>query len=193
MHFTLAHELSHFVFHRDVESIPAGEDGIPETDNDLELDHVQGRNRRDWLEWQANKFAAALLLPRRFMVGCVLEFQQPKEITRNIGQIHVDYQPQNLRDWDEIAHEMCNTYTVSKSCLRRRLRVFRGELVAGSDALRARLADPRMKDLGKAVVHLILGDVETSISDLRHTWTRPTFDRLRRLARHGALFSEFSD
>jgi hypothetical protein len=48
------------------------------------------------------------------------------------------------------------------------LMALRGELVTGSDALRARLADPRLTDISKGIVHLMLGDVQAGLVDLRH-------------------------
>ncbi len=59
--FTLAHELGHFVLHR---KIDVG-GNITDTSDDLLETPAQAQTDRQWAEWQANNFAASLLLPRQ--------------------------------------------------------------------------------------------------------------------------------
>ena len=115
--FTLAHELGHYTFHRGLQV--AGEHS--ETDADLELQHVQGSDRRGWLEWQANTFAAAFLLPRRHVPNVVVAKQRDLDIVRNLGQIYLDRQATNVTAYEKILQALAQLFVVSRSCIHRRL------------------------------------------------------------------------
>jgi hypothetical protein len=64
--FVLAHEYGHLVLHRHIDPVRSGY--TTSSLNDTEHDFVTGkkilRTSRDWIEWQANRFASALLMPR---------------------------------------------------------------------------------------------------------------------------------
>lgn len=76
--FTLAHEIAHFVLHKKIKlnMLKGEKEEISDTNRHLILDHRQSDNPRDWLEWQANKFASSLLLPRQTVPKAVIEKQQ---------------------------------------------------------------------------------------------------------------------
>jgi Zn-dependent peptidase ImmA (M78 family) len=90
--FTLAHELGHFALHRRLK-LNFGEldkPGIQDTRADFHLGRRQRVTNRDWLEWQANTFAAALLLPRATLWKAIVEKQLDLGVTHNLGRIFVD-------------------------------------------------------------------------------------------------------
>ena len=123
--FTLAHEIGHFVMHRHVKRAVLGgnnRDKIEDNDRDLVLDQLQTDNPRTWLEWQANKFASSLLLPRSTLPNAVLMKQKELGINRNLGRLYLDRQAYSYRDYREVMEYLIFIYRVSASAIRIRLR-----------------------------------------------------------------------
>ncbi|MFS8183366.1 ImmA/IrrE family metallo-endopeptidase [Pseudovibrio denitrificans] len=112
--FTIGHELGHFCldharFLRS-ESIVA---------NDLLLDKVSDDSFRfERLEFQANKFAAELLLPETEFKNKTEELRRHIDIRdRGHGYIYVDDQPTNLRDYVLLLSGLEAYFEVSKSAI----------------------------------------------------------------------------
>lgn len=121
--FTLAHELAHFVLHRRIHrKLTNNKSQIVDTNRQLILDHVQSDNARDWAEWQANKYASSILLPRFTIRQAVVEKQKEIGITRRIGTIFLDNQAKNKKDYSKILNHLSEIYVVSKSAIKIRLR-----------------------------------------------------------------------
>lgn len=124
--FTLAHELGHLELHRDIDL--AALEGVTDSgeirDDDRAL--FQGsrhlpRSERYWLEWQANAFAAAFLMPRATVATGLV--QQQKQIgVRNHGSLYVDRQPDNVRDYQLIVRALADVYQASKTSVIYRLK-----------------------------------------------------------------------
>ena len=124
--FTLAHELGHLELHRDIDLrcldgvSPSGE--INDDDRAL----FQGRkhperSERYWLEWQANTFAAALLMPKA-TVAVALSQQQRKMDIRIPGRVYVDRQPDNVTNFRRTIDALASVFQTSKTSIRYRLR-----------------------------------------------------------------------
>jgi len=113
--FTLAHELGHTVFHRGVDIKKSGYEGQELTDE--EHDFITGKKLlktdRDWIEWQANRFASALLMPRTSVSSLVVECQQILGITRNVGQIILTEGGYSMRDYLSIQNQVKNIFEVN--------------------------------------------------------------------------------
>lgn len=122
--FTLAHELAHFVMHRRVNaSVLAGDkdDEIVDTGRQLILNHVRSENPRDWLEWQANKFASSLLLPRHTVPNVVMSKQLELGVKINLGKIYLDNQRSNIALYKQIMDELVTVYQTSSTSVKLRL------------------------------------------------------------------------
>lgn len=123
--FTLAHELAHFVLHRKIETkilITEKEAEISDTNRQLILDQLQSDNPRDWIEWQANKFASSLLLPRHTIPQAVIKKQKDLGVNRRLGTIYFDRQSDNIIFYNSIMDYLVETYETSKASIRIRLR-----------------------------------------------------------------------
>jgi Zn-dependent peptidase ImmA (M78 family) len=123
--FTVAHELGHLVLHGHLElDFDALDDANPNI-RDVRPHFHFGRKRpvtdRDWLEWQANAFASAILVPRSTVVKAITGKQAELGINRR-GAIYVDSQPQNRRDYDAVMADLQRVYQTSRTMLRIRLR-----------------------------------------------------------------------
>lgn len=122
--FTLAHELAHFVLHRKINIkalIKNEKSEISDTNRQLILDHVRSDNPRDWMEWQANKFASSLLLPRKTVSKAVVEGQVKFAVTRNFGKIYLDKQELNIDLYRRIMDHLVEIYETSKTSIKLRL------------------------------------------------------------------------
>ncbi|WP_057463502.1 ImmA/IrrE family metallo-endopeptidase [Pseudovibrio sp. POLY-S9] len=112
--FTIGHELGHFCLDHGrflrSESIIA---------NDLLLDKVSDDSfRYERLEFQANKFAAELLLPESEFKTKTEELRRHIDIRdRGHGYIYVDDQPTNLRDYLLLLSGLEAYFEVSKSAI----------------------------------------------------------------------------
>jgi Zn-dependent peptidase ImmA (M78 family) len=105
--FTLAHEFAHFYLHRN-RKIQVG-DYISDSEDDVFGNTAPARK---WMEWQANRFAAALLVPRKTVSAAV-------DITlADIRESRIS----ESRVRSKLIHLVAVTYDVSDSMMRYRLR-----------------------------------------------------------------------
>lgn len=123
--FTLAHELGHLVLHRklplrwkDLDK-KAGE--VTDVRSDLHLRRHLPQTPRQWLEWQANSFASALILPRATLRDAIAEKQTELGINRRRGTIFVDRQWHNIKSYYEVLNHLQLVYQASRTMLILRL------------------------------------------------------------------------
>jgi Zn-dependent peptidase ImmA (M78 family) len=122
--FTLAHEIGHFVFHSKIEVSENLGEGFSRSDNyrTLSLHSVDGKSSKNWVEWQANRFAGAILVPRFTLKEKLIHFQSLMGITTRLGEIYLDHQPINRRDYQKLIFYLHHTYGVSSAVIKVRLR-----------------------------------------------------------------------
>jgi len=117
--FTLAHELAHhFLKHGEYLNSEVCEEG----DFDLsESSALQGSDITR-LEFQANYFAASLLMPRSNFIE---DFRQLAKslniIDRGYGALYLDHQSDNLRNFQLITAQLMQNYGVSREAAKIRL------------------------------------------------------------------------
>jgi Zn-dependent peptidase ImmA (M78 family) len=120
--WTLCHEIGHLVLHRklDPKLISRDKPQFVDTRTELRFLRTAQRSELEWIEWQANQFAAALLLPRPIVHTAVVAVQHKLEIPRP-GWIYLDEQPRNLRDYINVLRNVSERLNVSRTVLRIRL------------------------------------------------------------------------
>ena len=125
--FTLAHEFGHLVLHRDIDlkRIGYAEQAMIDTQIDLISGHRQLRTPREWIEWQANYFAGAILMPRDTVKDYVIRLQKDAGIIRNQGTIYLDKQSTNLAAYIEIQRHLQRVYGVPGVTVEYRLKDLR--------------------------------------------------------------------
>lgn len=121
--FVIAHEFGHLVLHR---NLLIKKDGYADVDiADSEKDLVTGKKilltPRDWLEWQANRFASAMIMPRRTLRAALISVQKSLDIHRNMGQIYLDEHAYSFRDFQRTLEMLQNIYQVTKANIEIRL------------------------------------------------------------------------
>ena len=121
MRFTLAHELGHhFLGHARYLSL----DTYDEDDFEGQVGHLLSLTDIARLEWQANRFAACLLMPRRQFLHqfrLLLEDHDIKD--RGYGLLYVDSQPCNLETFGSICSGLSCAFRVSFGAVAVRLKV----------------------------------------------------------------------
>lgn len=122
--FVLAHEYGHLVLHRNVDTAKAGysDDSIEDGDLDFVTNRKELRSPRDWIEWQANRFAAALLMPRATFSDALIEYHKQAGIRRNVGVVVVDSSAPSQRDLSLVLGHLARLYEVNRTNVECRLR-----------------------------------------------------------------------
>jgi Zn-dependent peptidase ImmA (M78 family) len=140
--FTIAHELGHFYLHWKIN--PAVLDNVTgtsttaersdenrelvsdsgvirDTAEDIILGRFQTDNPRTILEWQANRFAGALLIPRRTLPPALVAVQTQMGINGRRGTIWRTNQPGSERDFRMTVRLLSDYYRTSQAVMRIRL------------------------------------------------------------------------
>lgn len=118
--FVYAHEVAHFFLHSDVQMDQELYNSMPDSKFNPETGKHDLLNVRHWMEWQANQFASALLMPE-FCVITRLIMHQNKEGIRNKGKIYCDNQPVNIQDFKFTISSLANFFNVSETVMEYRL------------------------------------------------------------------------
>lgn len=137
LYFTLAHEFGHFILHD--EAPIDWREYANASFQDAEIDFATGHKKlvtaRDWIEWQANYFASALLVPKPTIESAVRSEQVKLGIpAQNQGRIFVDDNDYSLADFKDTIAALCEIYSVSHAVMRHRLEEL-GILVDGRMSL----------------------------------------------------------
>jgi len=123
--FTVAHELGHFYLHSRIKPEALRTDmsgGLRDSTRDIVTHRIDASNPRSLLEWQANRFAAGILVPRRTLREALIDVQQKRGIRRQIGLIWVDRSQSSNREYGATLTQLAMFYQVSRSVVRYRLR-----------------------------------------------------------------------
>jgi len=123
--FTISHEVAHFALHTKKR---IKEDGKPRTSLSDKQEHFflggsskELKSVRDWVEFQANYFAASLIMPTNVFKNALKKLQIDMGINRNVGKIFLDKQPSSKSDYDTIVKTLGETFNASKSSIKIRL------------------------------------------------------------------------
>lgn len=122
--FVLGHELGHVILHRFVDIKKTGyeEQEIVDTEIDLVTGKKNLRTPRDWLEWQANYFSSAILMPRLSITKAVIQKQQEMGIKRNLGHIILEAKKYSVSDYKRLQEHLALVYSVNSTNVECRLR-----------------------------------------------------------------------
>jgi len=125
--FTLAHELGHVAFHGRVDIAGCGyaDQEIADTEHDLVTGKKILRTSRDWLEWQANRFASCLLMPRDTVKRAVIKVQKELGINRRLGFIYLDGKAYSMEDFLRVKVRLMLLYDVNSTVVECRLKDLR--------------------------------------------------------------------
>ena len=119
--FLLARMVAHWALHREpARSLLGGAFFVHR--RDLALTRRAPQTARQAMNDEANRFAAALLLPRLSLSMAIAVFQGRLGGTRRPGMLFLDVQPESVRLFRGVLHQLRVTYGVSRSLILWRLR-----------------------------------------------------------------------
>jgi Zn-dependent peptidase ImmA (M78 family) len=119
--FTLAHELGHLSLHRKIKIThePDDDNSDVETIRENSFYKKELKSDSDWIEWQANYYASALLMPDDILATKLSNIQ--KQLGARVGRIYVDNQTCNQQRFYEIIDLLSKYFQVSKTAVKYRL------------------------------------------------------------------------
>jgi len=126
--FVAGHEIGHWLLHRWErirDSRDASElEGSADCEDDVFKLLGPGRLKSmvDWLEFQANCFAAALVMPQRTFLRALEDGQRQLSIGKNLGDVWLNPDDQSWRDFHSIVGHLTGVFGVSKTAVTIRLK-----------------------------------------------------------------------
>jgi Zn-dependent peptidase ImmA (M78 family) len=129
--FTAAHEIGHWILHRYNYKNWKLEIDDSLQDDDGTLCRLEKRTQSDWLEFQANVFAASLVTPREMFIVALKQIQQKMGINKNVGRIYLSNAPSSRRDYETTVSKISRVFHVSKKSVRVRMKTL--HLIEGED------------------------------------------------------------
>lgn len=119
--FTLAHEIGHFVLHRDLKMNQIVYNNFKDSQHNIFSQQYEIKNDKNWIEWQANCFAASILMPHISVVARLIQIQNKIGVNRNQGTIYVDHQIDNKKDLHTYIDGLADFFRTSKQSMEYRL------------------------------------------------------------------------
>lgn len=99
--FLFAHEIGHFVLHRELKLNQQVYDKFQDSEYNFMSNKYLLNNYKNWIEWQANEFASAFVMPNNSFYTRLLAIQKKLGISK-AGHIYLDDQPINRKDFGDI-------------------------------------------------------------------------------------------
>jgi len=122
--FVLGHELGHLFLHTRKKIIDDHKVYVNFSEDKAKhffLSPHQSFSVRNQIEWQANAFSAAILMPRKIFVKGLTNVQNKLSINRNIGIIYIDETQNKKQDFIRIIGELSSLFNSSPSAVKYRL------------------------------------------------------------------------
>ena len=132
--FLLAHELGHYFLHNRIVLNQHEYESFNDSSYNLSLDRYELNNPRTWIEWQANHFAANLMMPREAVLTR-LGIEQDKEGLRIGRQLYVDDQRCNQITFQNVITNMARFFNTTKTSVIYRLNAL--EMIKFNNRLRS--------------------------------------------------------
>mgnify|MGYP003599707946 CR=1 FL=1 len=118
--FILAHEIGHFILHKDLKINKSIYNNFKDTSFSFFEQSYVLRNPKNWIEWQANSFASSLLMPELSIKAILILTQKDLGISK-AGRIYLDDQECNKLDYREILKRLASHFNVPKVSIEYRL------------------------------------------------------------------------
>ncbi len=121
--FVLGHELGHFFLHSELKVNQERYNDFEDSHYDFFSDKHLLVNDRNWIEWQANKFAVSLFLPKDLFIQHLIAFRTSIGISRP-QHIYLDSQSINQQDYYKTVEYLSNYFGISKTTVKFRIEEF---------------------------------------------------------------------
>jgi Zn-dependent peptidase ImmA (M78 family) len=111
--FVLAHEVGHYVLHRNLRIDQVSYDSFSDPEYNFRTNKYELNNPKHWIEWQANCFASALVVPAVPLVVRLYIYQE--ELGTRRGKLYVDDQYVNVQTYRELIKKLAYFFDVSRT------------------------------------------------------------------------------
>ena len=118
--FVVGHELGHYFLHSNLKVNQSIYNNFEDSQYNLSLKKHELKNPKHWIEWQANKFSACLMLPKNIFI---IEFVKCRE-DMGISSPHtmyLDKQVCNQLDYFNTVNRLAMKFRVSKMFIQNRI------------------------------------------------------------------------
>jgi Zn-dependent peptidase ImmA (M78 family) len=114
--FILAHEVGHFFLHNKLSISQASYEGFKDSEYDFGTDRffLDSRNPKNWIEWQANKFASCLIMPKLSFLKR-LGVEQEKQNINPGRKVYLDEQRCNRITFNFIVQNLSLYFNTSQT------------------------------------------------------------------------------
>ncbi|MCG6960970.1 ImmA/IrrE family metallo-endopeptidase [bacterium BMS3Abin03] len=123
-YFVLAHELGHVFLHTKRKIIDDHKKYVNFSKDKAKHFFIKPHTDmsvRNKIEWQANAFSAAVLMPRNTFKQALIKIQKELGINRNVGIIYLDNNDYSKGMFNNIIHRLSNLYHCSFPAIKYRL------------------------------------------------------------------------
>lgn len=120
--FTAAHEIGHWVLHRYNYRNWCFTTSDDLYDDEYSLKNSSERKPEQWLEFQANIFAASMVMPRETFAVALKRVQIALGIIRNIGRVYLSNADYSRRDFEATVGGISQIFQASKESVRVRIK-----------------------------------------------------------------------
>lgn len=121
--FVLGHELGHFFLHSNLKINQERYNDFEDSHYDFFADRHLFTNDKNWIEWQANKFAIALFLPKLLFLPHLIAYRTSIGISRP-HHIYLDEQKINQQDYYKTVNYLADYFGISKTSVKYRIEEF---------------------------------------------------------------------
>lgn len=118
--FTIAHEFGHILLHTDTGLNQKDYDEMENSKFNPDTDKRELTNGKNWIEWQANQFAACLLMPSDAVLLRLIMWQLSNGISKP-GKVFLDNQPCNKADYTNMITTLSQFFNISKAMMKYRM------------------------------------------------------------------------
>jgi Zn-dependent peptidase ImmA (M78 family) len=118
--FVLGHELGHFFLHKELAVNQEMYNDFEDSEYNFFADKHILRNDKNWIEWQANRFAISLFLPSDVFLSHLYEYRKSIGISRYY-YIYLDNQRINQEDYRKTVDHLAYLFGISKTVVRYRI------------------------------------------------------------------------
>lgn len=117
--FILAHEFGHYMLHQKLTIGQETYESFEDSTYNFRTGKRSLENPRHWIEWQANSFASAMVLPKHQLYFTLKRFQRFKNLTEGVIPLTDDHK--SIADFRSLMTMLANHFNVTQTSVEYKL------------------------------------------------------------------------
>lgn len=113
--FILCHEFGHYLLHYNLQMGQNLYDLFEDSEWNFKLQNFRLNNPKQWIEWQANYFAASLIFPKVLFEYWLTHYQ--RKLGLKEGVFYLDDQIANTKNFIHLIDRLANVFKVTKTSI----------------------------------------------------------------------------